>query len=190
MKTKIPLLILLFLSLSSCIKDYLGDGPKNIKLTEENHLYVGDLLNSFAKDEIPRLEDIIANANGSFTKDEIQAAKNELQSLNTQLANIPNIYINQDIPRPCPNDPGGKCVPVRLEFFVYPPNVQEALMRVTAENSGLEGVSNDLQPLSGNQSGLQFIRLPIEDVDAALTIEVEWKDLAGNRIAFKIILEN
>ena len=190
MKTKITLLLLLFLGLSSCIKDYLGDGPGNVKLSEENHLYAGDLLIAFSKDEIPRLEDIIANPNGSYSDNETQSAKNELQVLNSQLAIIPNIYKTADIPRPCPNHPGGKCVPSRLEYIIFPSYIQEALGRITSENGQTEGTSNKLEPLLGYESNLQFIRIPVEDVKSNLTIELVWKDSTGDLISFKVSLEN
>jgi len=190
MKTKITLLLLLFLGLSSCIKDYLGDGPDNVKLSEENHLYAGDLFIEFTLGEIPKLKDIIANPNGSYSDNEIQAAKNELQVLNSQLAIIPNMYSALDIPRPCPNAPGGKCVPSRLEYIVFPSYIQEALVRIISENSQTKNTSNELQPLLGYKSDLQFIRIPVENVESALTIEIIWKDSSGDLISFKVSRKN
>ncbi len=101
-----------------------------------------------------------------------------------------DIYSVSDIPRPCPNDPGGKCVPSRLEYFIFPSNILEALVRATAEDGSLEGVSDELQPLPGFESDLQFILVPIENVENSLKLDLAWKDSKGQLTSFTVIRSN
>ncbi len=140
-------------------------------------------------EEIIRLDNILDSPN-DHSEEEINAAEIERASLKLQIANTLDIYIVFDLPRPCVNDPTGKCVPSRLEYIIFPIDIQQAAISVASKDGQIEGVSDDLQPLPGFESELQFIRIPIEDVESALTLELAWKDSKGNPTSITVVREN
>lgn len=200
MKTKLFFGVTLCLLFSSCIKDHIGHGPKDVELTSENHLYSGYLFLQFAAEEtenldalIDKLKQISPNDPGyDQAQKDIQAAEEKRGSLKQQSALIEDIYTTRDIPRPCPNDPGpnGKCVPVRLEYFIFPSNIINALVSVANSSGENEGVSDELVPLPGFESDLQFIRVPVEDTSSFIKVSIMWKDIQGEQTSFDVVRSN
>jgi hypothetical protein len=201
MKTKITLLIaFVSLSLSSCVKDFIGHGPdgKEIEFTGDNYLDTAVLQKLYLGDEIIALDaqidklNQIPSDNPDYNEAQAQIGKLTKQRADhkTQIAGIVDASLVSDFPIPCTNFPNGKCIPVRLEFFIFNENITRAVVLYKDDNGNEKGISNKLVDVPNLEGKLQYIRVPVTDYDKQITLEIAHRDRDGNKTRFEITLNN
>ena len=195
MKTKLLFGITLCLLLSSCVKDFIGSGPKDIKFTEKNYIYEGDLYALFLSDEIEvldkeiaELKEIIAIGQGNEQTLEDLATAQELISMrNDEQRNIVSLdQVGLRLPAPPPPCPRPQnCDFSGLEFLLTGPKAEK--LELIFSNAKGEviggGLIEQLNPLSGGQGQINFSNLTIigEDITVA-TIQVQVFDTMGEEL--------
>ncbi len=175
MKTKIPVLLLLFLGLSSCIKDYLGHGDDtndNGFLTEKNYFYADDLKTAFLEDksqnlsiELNNLQIIIdAGQADDATKIRYAEVKDELLTIDQNLSSVASyrdLVFRGGVP-PLPPCPKPRNCNDWLNFIYVTPNpsyekfqliIYDDQQNVIAQTEG------DPQPLLGVDGQLNYLDL-------------------------------
>ncbi len=198
MKTK-PIIIIAFAALlmTSCIKDYIGHGSDKIELTADNYLYEGNLERLFLTEKIAaidirikELEEVeIADPKYNDAQAEIAALSEDRDDSKQQISLIKGIeQVYKDFPIPCDGFPNGKCVPVRLEYFVLSKFYKEALVVVT--DSKGRSASDNLVDLPGFENELQYIRIPIFDDGNGIRIEFFKRDVNGEESVYNLALSN
>lgn len=185
MKTK-PIIIIAFAALlmASCIKDYIGHGGDKVVLTEDNFLYEGDLERIYLNEEIAVLETKIKDASG----DEQEALLKQRAELKQRISEIIDLgQIGIDIVPPC-DLPNGKCVPVRLEYFISSKKISEMLTAVSTPDGTKELASSELSPLEEYGSESQYTRLPVADFGDQIIVKIAKKDINGKETFYSITL--
>ncbi|HEA20125.1 hypothetical protein LCGC14_1473590 [marine sediment metagenome] len=200
MKTKLFFIILLFVSLTSCVKDYYGGGPskEEIVLTSENYLYEGDLEKYFIEDEIlsidAKVEKLKKVPTDSPDYKDAQAQVNQLEeeksSYEVRLSEMINLSaVLKGFPIPC-DLPNGKCVPVRLEFFLFNAFITKAEVLVKDVEGKILGVSATLIPFPEFESELQYLKIPVIENQDQISIIISKMDALGNESIFETKLKN
>jgi hypothetical protein len=161
MKTKITLLIVLVsFSLTSCVKDYIGHGPKKIKLTAENNMYEGDLYKTYLDTEIlivdgqiAELNEIIGNGQGTEqTQKNLDAANahRDMLKQESSFTLLPD-YLFRRIPRPqppCPNPQN--CDFLGFDFITSLTGTQlESILITDANGTEIGGTTGNQNSLRG-----------------------------------------
>ncbi|MFK7811523.1 MAG: hypothetical protein AB8B59_03460 [Maribacter sp.] len=201
MKTKFTLLIAFIgISFTSCIKDYYGEGSDRepIEFTSENYLYEGDLEEQFLQEqivlinaEISELEQTSPN-DPDYNDDQAQIAELQQDRANAK-ENIANIIslgqVGRDFPIPC-DQPNGKCIPTKLEYFIFSKAFEQATLLVLNESGKRIGFSERLIDLPGFEQDLQYLRIPVvTDFEKQISVEIIKKDTKGEQTSFKILLD-
>ncbi|MGB5436786.1 MAG: hypothetical protein WBM98_12910 [Maribacter sp.] len=197
MKTK-PIIIIAFAALlmASCIKDHIGSGPEKVELTEENYLLYNNLYEQFATEEIERIDAQISKLSLiSMDNSGYDDAQKQIASLKVNRAFYKNLIpalqsagsINGII-RPCGSYPLGKCVPVALEFIVFPNTVLQAFARVQDTDDIDTGSASNLQPLPGFEKDYSYLRIPVQNSQNELKITIATTDIQENKASFKVVI--
>ena len=188
MKSKLLLIVLSSVLVSSCIKDFTGTISDNekIELTSDNYIYEGDLEKFYINNEIEIIDAKIKDANEEEQK-ELMTLRADLKQ---RLALIIDLaVIMKTFPIPC-DIPGGKCVPVRFEYLIFDKNV----VKVNSVFSSIDGKTTSnlgkLNPLPGYESELQYAYLPKTDFGKEILIEIEKLDKDGFKSSYSIVLGN
>lgn len=207
MKTKI-ILLLVFLSLSitSCVKDHIGHGPdgKEVVITSDNYLDSGILHKIVLDEQIIAVEttiDIKKNELSQLspndpkyktTEDQITELFNVRADIKAQIANIIDLgSVGLNIPIPC-DQPNGKCIPTRLEFFPFLlKEISRAAVLVKNDSGKNIGFSTKLVKLPGYSDDVHYIRIPVTDYEKQITVEIATEGPNGtNKTRFSITLGN
>lgn len=197
MKTKIFLGLTLCLLFSSCIKDYIGHGNDKVELTADNYLYEGNLEGLFLNEKIAaidirikELEEVeIDDPKYNDAQAEIAALSTDRDESKQQISLIIGLeQVGKDFPIPCDGFPNGKCVPVRLEYFVLSKFFKEAMVVVT--DSRGRRASDNLVDLPGFENELQYIRVPIFDDGNGISIKFLKRDINGGESTYELFIRN
>jgi len=182
MKTKITLLIaFLSLSITSCVKDYIGHGQDKIVLTNDNYIYEGDLYAVYLDFEITKvdalisdLKKIIANNQGNEQTDkDLEAAIVRKGTLNNELATVPD-WLFRRIPRPkppCPNP--ANCNFLGFDFLGSFGNTQLRSVTVyDADGNEVGGTTGEQNPLPRTRGTAVVHDFKIDNYSGPVTIKV------------------
>ena len=182
MKTKITLLIaFLSLSITSCVKDYIGHGQDKIVLTNDNYIYEGDLYAVYLDFEITKvdalisdLKKIIANNQGNEQTDkDLEAAIVRKGTLNNELATVPD-WLFRRIPRPkppCPNP--SNCNFLGFDFLGSFGNTQLRSVTVyDADGNEVGGTTGEQNPLPRTRGTAVAHDFKIDNYSGPVTIKV------------------
>tara|TARA_R110000868_G_scaffold289544_4_gene549781 strand:- start:8720 stop:9283 length:564 start_codon:yes stop_codon:yes gene_type:complete len=185
MKTKLLLLSLLVVLTSSCIKDFYGSGGQGkVVLTEENFLYEGDLERIYLNEQISLLDAKIKQASGN-EQEELLKQRAELSQSLSEIIDLGQIGIDLVVPCDLPN---GKCVPVRLEYFISSIKYSAMLTAVTTSDGQKELASAELSPLVEYGSEVQYTRLPVADFGDQIIVKIAKKDINGKETFYAVTL--
>lgn len=188
MKTKIIFLIVFTcLSFSSCVKDYIGQGPngKDVELTSENYLDAGVLHKIVLNEQIIAVETTIEIKKNELsqlspndpkyktTEDQITELFSVKEDLKAQIANNKDLgSAGLNIPIPC-DQPNGKCIPRLLEYFAFlKKDIFRAAVSVKNDSGKNIGFSTKLVDLPGYTDEVQYIRIPVTDYEEQITVEI------------------
>ncbi|WP_291866682.1 hypothetical protein [Maribacter sp.] len=192
MKTKLFLSICMLFVLTSCINDYHGGSGEEIKLTEDNYLYEGDLYQIYLDQEIEKLdleievlEDIVANNQANQTTyDELATAKNKKVEFNAEIESIISIEeLERRIPSPRPPCPRpSSCDFAIFEYILAGKNVKEIALRILDEDGKTigGGTIDELSPLPDTKDLIKFSKLNIAPYTGTISIAIEVIDKTGN----------
>lgn len=205
MKTKIILLTaLISLSFTSCIKDYVGQGPngKDVELTSENYLDAGVLHKIVLDEELIAVETTIEIKKNELSQlspndpkyqtieDQITELFSVKEDLKAQIANIKDLgSVGLNIPIPC-DKPNGKCIPRLLEYFAFlKKDIFRAAVSVKNDTGKNIGFSTKLVDLPGYSDEIQYIRIPVTDYEEQITVEIASEGPNGiNKTRFSLTL--
>lgn len=177
MKTKIPLLLLLFLGLSSCIKDYYAhpDDEKGI-LTDSNYLYADDLKISFLKNEIEiatvelnLLEPIINTPNATDeVKEQYQRLSNSIlvnENLIAELQDIRDLLFKRIPNPPCP-EPQTCNDWLRIQYLTERTSFTNLQMIIYDANQTVIAQTEDnIEAINGLDVALNYVVLVFNNTD-------------------------
>lgn len=200
MKTKITLILVTFLILSSCIKDYHGHGPKEIEFTPTNFIYEGDMFSFYLNGEIEsltetidKLKKISPNDQGyDQAKKDIIVAESEQKDLQGQIVGIIDLSsvgftIGPDWPRPPCN-----CYPLGLSVghLLAVPDNTTTIKSVSIQNTDGKVISKviaEFSPLPeyNNQILSQSFRV-YGGITGEIKINVEKVDEYGKLVGYTI----
>jgi hypothetical protein len=174
MKTK-PIIIIAFAALlmTSCIKDYLGQGEDKIKFTSNNYLYEGSLYSLYLYDEIETLDnkiqelnDIINNNQGDEnTKKDLVAASEQRQILNKDLQGIISLeQVGLRLPPPPPPCPRPRnCDFSGLEYILTPVGAEKINILFLDDDGNTVGggTIDELSPLPDSKGQINYSNMMI-----------------------------
>lgn len=188
MKTK-PIIIIAFAALlmTSCIKDYLGQGDDKIKFTSNNYLYEGSLYSLYLYDEIETLDkkiqelnDIINNNQGDEnTKKDLVAASEQRQILNKDLQGIISLeQVGLRLPPPPPPCPRPRnCDFSGLEYILTPVGAEKINILFLDDDGNTVGggTIDELSPLPDSKGQINYSNMTINGQQgsvAAIQVQV------------------
>ncbi len=188
MKTK-PIIIIAFAALlmTSCIKDYLGQGDDKIKFTSNNYLYEGSLYSLYLYDEIETLDnkiqelnDIINNNQGDEnTKKDLVAASEQRHILNKDLQGIISLeQVGLRLPPPPPPCPRPRnCDFSGLEYILTPVGAEKINILFLDDDGNTVGggTIDELSPLPDSKGQINYSNMMINGQQgsvAAIQVQV------------------
>ncbi len=190
MKTKITLLIaFVSLSLSSCVKDFIGHGQDEIVLTQDNYMYEGDLYAIYLDMEIIKVDALISdlekiiksNQGNEQTYKDLEAAKARKGTLNNELVTVPD-WLFRRIPKPkppCPNPTN--CDFLGFDFIGSFGRTQLKSVTVyDADGNEVGGTTGQQNPLSRTRGMAVVDDFKMENYSGPVTIKVVTE--AGSRL--------
>lgn len=186
MKTKLFLITISCIFLSSCIKDFYGSGKGSdeLILTSENYLYEGDLEKVYLIGEIEILDTKIKDADEK-EKENLVIQRSELQQ---RLSLIPNLdAVLRGFPVPC-DIPNGKCVPVRLENLIISNLFSQTKVVIRTVDGEEISTIGELSPLPGFESELQYAKLTNKNFGKQIIIQIEKIDKDGFKFDYSVII--
>jgi hypothetical protein len=190
MKTKITLLIaFVSLSISSCVKDYVGHGQDKIALTNDNYMYEGDLYAIYLDMEITKVDALISdlekiiksNQGNEQTDKDLEAAKARKGTLNNELVTVPD-WLFRRIPKPkppCPNPTN--CDFLGFDFIGSFGRTQLKSVTVyDADGNEVGGTTGQQNPLPRTRGMAVVDDFKMENYSGPVTIKVVTE--AGSRL--------
>lgn len=199
MKTKITLIAVTLLMLTSCIKNYINDHPHNddkVVFTETNYAYEPELYKQYLQIELKIaverrdfLQGVIANGQGTKKDIEERDALNErIEYLNPELesalSNIENLVLAKPIP--CPESTGFDLCYPNLDKLVFPRNREILGFIVLTENQEEIHNINKSEQLGvpGLENFATYQNIDLEGYKGKLNFVVTRKDLNGEEITY------
>lgn len=179
---------------SACSKLPYGDGSEvskeKIVLTSENYLYEGDLERIYLNEEIAAIDVKLDNLKKGKTNkgDEREELLKVRAQLKNRIAEIIDLSsVGKNFPVPC--NVVGKCVPVRLGYFVVSTQVSDIAVVVSTLDGKKKLASAELSPLPGFESKLQVISLPVSDLGKQIEIQITKNDQKGMTTEYAVIFD-
>jgi len=199
MKTKITLVAVTLLLLTSCIKNYINEHPNNdekVVFTETNYAYEPELYKQYLQIELDGaverrdfLQEVIDIGQGTKKDIEERDTLNErIEYLNLELesavGNIENLVLAKPIP--CPESTGFDLCYPNLDKLVFPRNREILGLLVLTENQ--EEVHNIKESEQLGVPGLEnfatYQNIDLEGYNGKLNFIVTRKDLNGDEITY------
>lgn len=182
MKSKLLLIVLSSVILSSCIKDFTGtiSEKEKIELTSENYIYEGDLEKYYINSEIQLIDIKLKNATAEESK-ELLIVKDELKQRFAQISSFDEVMRGWPIPCDMPN---GKCVPVRFEYFIFNIKFSQIKCTISTINGEVLTTIDKLSPLPGFESDLQYLEINAKGFGDQIIIQIEKTDELGDTLIY------
>lgn len=197
MKTKLLVLLALFVVATSCIKEHYGHpDDKDLVLTESNYFYSDDFKTQFLElevaeldDEIKELEAIIQAGQGTEeTQKQLDTAKANRLALSNELAAIADyregVYKRRPpLPGPCPKD--GNCDWPGIQYIAVPSGLEFYELVIFDANGGYLGGtqgSPETVGVSGNLLDYVVFLYEGEGYQGEITVQIKEKTASDPEI--------